>query len=169
MLPEEFGAEAIASAGAIFEHGRRACVLAHSVQATEAFICEHRKIKAYSIKVDVKRGIQAFHGARAVVFQKEHSAEIWVESDIDIESQRMAVAHELGHIILGIKMIGRGLGLPRRAESEHEQWCRDFEKHLCMLLHFLYTETDYVEHTRFPSMAEACRLNIDTIKRFMRM
>lgn len=103
-----------------------------------------------------------------MLFLTAEFARITVDDGLTIEEQRIRVAHELAHILLAFEMTGRGIGLPNRANPEHEQWCQDFQRQLCMLLHHLYTETDYVKKNNFESLGEVCKANADHLREKMK-
>ena len=166
MSSPELADKAIALSEEVFFRGRE-CLLAHAVRAVEQLVSERQAREGFPIDIVVRPDVIAQQGRTAVLFLTHDNARITVDSGLSIEQQRMNVAHELGHILLAFEMLGNGMGLPNRANPEHEQWCKDFQKHLCMLLHHLYSTTNYTKQNEFPSLATLCKENVDFLREKM--
>jgi hypothetical protein len=105
------------------------CLMAHSIRATE--LCLQNDGFPYTIKVQPRKNLAAKVGSRATAFIRTSAAHIFVDGDIELEQQRLAVAHELGHILIAMDRFKGTQKIERRADVLTEDACRLFESELC--------------------------------------
>ena len=141
-----------------FELGKL-CHMAHAIQAVENAVTHKRAGVPFAIQVIEKTRITK--KSQLYLFREKNRAEIWVQRSLSIEAQRRAIAHELGHILFAFDKIGHGQGLPTKADAADEIASDEYEKWLCGALHWLYTDTGFVQKGHFPSLETFCAANIE--------
>lgn len=133
------------------------CLMAHSVRAVEYYI-EHKLDNAelrlpHKIKVTESSPLM-YLGKRAIVYISAVKTEIQVDKDLGFENKRMAIAHELGHILFA-KCKGGNNKISKDLDTESA--CQIFERHLCTLHHQFYKDPLNIARIKFPSLDPEAR------------
>jgi len=125
------------------------CLMAHSIKAVEVWVDRERmatgKNNHFSIRVRLGHA-KKYLGRRAIAVINGDHAEIQVDSEIGHEYQRLAVAHELAHILFWVK---------KKVQSydvDTESACGVFEKALCKKHDEFYSDPKNIARLRFSSI-----------------
>lgn len=130
------------------------CLMAHSIRAVERYIEETLDNALYRqphrIKVIEAKPLMYFR-KRAIAFIHVGWSDILVDSEANIgfEQQRLAIAHELAHILFAKCKHGTNR-IVRDVETESA--CAIFEKELCRLHSNFYKDERNVKRLIFHSL-----------------
>jgi Zn-dependent peptidase ImmA (M78 family) len=144
---------ASASAEEIFKISRQ-CLMAHSTRAVEAYVSKRYNLGRYSIVIHIRDGYaaKAQSFAKGIIFPDTCS--VFIDSSLSKESQRKAIAHELGHVILAFENRQKSGKLERALGRLAEDGCKIFEEELCARHHKFNKDDKNRHEVLFPSLAE---------------
>lgn len=130
------------------------CLMSHSIRAVEKYIEEKLENPIYRqphrIRVLIAQPQRYFH-KRAIAFIHVGRSEILVDSEANIgfEQQRLAIAHELGHILFAKGKHGKNRIVRDR---DTESACGIFEKDLCRRHNEFYKKEANIKRLLFSSL-----------------
>ena len=154
--PLPLGDKARLFAKAVYQQSEQ-CLMAHSIRAVQAFLEAKGKGRHWiSIKIaPTKR----FLAKRAIAVITPDQTEIVVAGDITFEEQRLAIAHELSHLLFVKFGPGNFDAVRKEASDNHvtvkqliESSCQVFEKELCKRHHLFYKNEANRTRLLFPSL-----------------
>src|ERR1035437_4222580 len=87
------------------------CLMAHSVRAVELVV--QQRVLNYTVIIRIGSHVKEIAGKDALVDIDFGRSVIYVESAITFDEKRMAIAHELGHILLAFHSHNPGDNLSR--------------------------------------------------------
>jgi hypothetical protein len=129
------------------------CLMAHSIRAVEEYIekglGDSQVMRPpHRIKIRLCNS-QKYLGRRALaaIDKVKGTTEIQVDKDIGFEQQRLAIAHELAHVLFAI-FIGDGKFIS--FDTVTESACKLFEEILCVHHDRFYLRD--LSYLRFPSL-----------------
>jgi hypothetical protein len=128
------------------------CLMAHSIRAVERYIEEFLGSSEFRLahRIKVTESNPMFYmGKRAIAYISVGRTEIKVDAELGFEAKRLAIAHELGHILFAKSRDGDNL-IVRNQDTESS--CGIFEKQLCKRHHLFYSDPDNITHIKFPSL-----------------
>jgi hypothetical protein len=130
------------------------CLMAHSVRAVEHYLehridnLDHRRPH----RINITESTPMFYlGKRAVAYIFVGRTEIKVDKDLGFEEKRMAIAHELGHVLFAKSNFGNNT---IAVDRDTEDSCKIFEKALCKHHHDFYCDPNNISRIKFPSLDE---------------
>jgi len=125
------------------------CLMAHSIRAVELVV--QKRVLNYTVIIRLGSHVQEMAGKRALVDIDFGRSVIYVEKAITFDEQRMAVAHELGHILLAFHMHKPGDKLSRLPGKMANDAAGVFEHDLCLKHHRFYCDPANIEKLKFKS------------------
>jgi len=127
-----------------------ACLMAHSIRAAEKQI--QLGGRDYAVRLHVRTKFAQKAGSRARAYIQDHRADIMVDADLGREYQRLAIAHEIGHILIALEQVNRNGRLDAPVTEEIEGACKLFEKALCKQHDGFYADAKNIAACRFHTL-----------------
>lgn len=153
----DIGEEAHRLAEEIYARSKT-CLMAHSIRSMEGFLAA-KLGRQHSIKLTIAN-THRFLGKRALAFIRPDHTDILVSGKeaIGFEHQRLAIAHELAHILFHFYQEITDSPAPlNHSVEEVEGGCSIFEKHLCMKHHDFYLKPETIKEILFHSLDQEHR------------
>lgn len=113
--------------------------MAHTIRAAQTYVeTNHLGRKPYSVRlewVDEKDGTEVVYGSAGAV--------IWVNAYQKRDAMRLDIAHEVGHILMGLEANGE------EDQARRKERCDTFALELCRRHHQFYCIEENIARCKF--------------------